>query len=69
MVEDNPAGTVIVEGTDTLAVPDESETIVPPDPAAPLRVTVPVAVAPPVTEAGEIERLLKVAGVIVKVAV
>jgi hypothetical protein len=47
-----PAGTVTLAGTVTAALLLESVTCAPPAAAGPLRVTVPVAAAPPVTLAG-----------------
>lgn len=64
-----PAATVTDAGTVALEELDVSVTIEPPGPAAPLRVTVPVEPAPPRTEAGDTDRLLIAAGVIVREAV
>jgi hypothetical protein len=64
-----PAKTVTEAGTVPLALPEDRLTSVPFGPAGPLRVMVPVDGFPPVTEVGETERALKVAGVIVSVAV
>ena len=48
-----PAATVTEAGTDTTGADAVNVTTVPPEGAGPLRVTVPVAEAPPATEAGE----------------
>lgn len=49
-----PASTVTVAGTWATALLVESATTAPPVGAGPVRVTVPVEVAPPVTELGEL---------------
>ena len=65
----DPAATVTVAGkvaTDVLL--DVRFTTVPPVPALPLSVTVPVELFPPTTEVGETETDASVAGLMVKVA-
>jgi hypothetical protein len=64
-----PGATVTLAGNVALVLLDERLTTVPPGPAGPVRVTVPVEGTPPRTNAGESVRLLRVAGVIVNVAV
>ena len=64
-----PAATVTVAGTVAAALPLVSVTVVPPGPAAPLRVTVPVEELPPVTVVGAKDKDRTVAGLTVKVAV
>ncbi len=66
-----PAATVTDAGTDAAALLLASATVAPPDGAAPDSVTVKVADAPPVTEAGEIDSDFRVtgAGVLVTVSV
>ena len=64
-----PAATVTVAGTVALVVLDERLTAVPPVPAGPLRVTVPVELLPPETVVGVSETLESAAGVTVRVAV
>lgn len=59
-----PPGTVTVAGTVALVVFDESATEMPPDGAAPFRVTVPVEGLPPATLVGFATRLRSVGGVI-----
>ncbi len=63
-----PADTVTDAGTVALVVLLESDTVVPPGPAAPFSVAVPTAVAPPVTVDGETLMLKSVAASIVNVA-
>jgi hypothetical protein len=64
-----PAATVTVLGTVAAELPLDKETAVPPGPAGPLRVAVPVEELPPVTEAGFKLIEAKVAGAIVRLAV
>ena len=52
-----PLGTTTCDGTATPVVFDESATAAPPAGAAPLNVTVPVALEPPITVLGEMLRL------------
>ena len=63
-----PAATVTVAGTDALVELDERDTTVPLGPAGPVRVIVPVDVAPPVTVLGANVTLVRVAAVIVRLA-
>jgi len=63
------AGTVTDAGRVALPLPEESDTVAPPGPAAPFKVTVPVEEVPPVTEVGDRLTPLSVAEVIVSVAV
>jgi len=63
-----PAGIVTVEGTGPLVELAVRFTIAPPVGAIPLRVTVPVALAPPLTDAGLKATPTNKAGVIVKLA-
>lgn len=65
----SPAATVTDESTVALALLEDSETTVPPVPAGPVSVTVPVEVVPPRTELGATETLAKPAELIVKVVV
>ena len=62
-----PERTVTVDGRVAQALFDDKITTAPPDPAALLRVTVPVVVKPPEIEEGEIPRLYRLFGVIVRV--
>jgi len=64
-----PDKTVTVAGKIALVLLLESVTTVPPVPDAPLRVTVPVLDAPPVTVSGETLTVATVGGVIVRIAV
>lgn len=64
-----PAATVTVAGTVALAVLEVKVTAVPPVGAIPLKVTVPVEVAPPWTDVGFNETAVRTAGLIVSVAV
>jgi hypothetical protein len=63
-----PAAIVTEAGKLTFALLDARETTVPPGPAGPFRVAVPVAEFPPVMEFGETDRLERLAGAIVNVA-
>lgn len=63
-----PAATVTLPGTVALLLLDDRATDVPPGPAAPVSITVPVELVPPSTDAGEIFRLASPAGVIVRFA-
>jgi len=69
VAEVDPAGTVTVLGTLAFELPLDRLTTVPPGPAAPVRVAVPVEVFPPITVVGESVKLESVAGVMVKLAV
>jgi len=69
VVEEEPAGTVTVKGTDAQVLFEDNDTDTPPDGAVPLRVTVPVDGFPPTTEVGETDRAETVTGWIVNVAV
>ena len=69
VTEVEPAGTVTEAGTVALVELEDRLTTVPPVPAAPFRVTVPVELVPPVTVVGDSEIELRTAGVIVRVAV
>ena len=64
---DAPAATVTVAGTVAFERLEVSVTTVPLGPAFPLSVTVPVEDVPPVTVAGLSDKLVRVAGVIVRV--
>lgn len=64
-----PDATVTVVGGTAAVLLDAKVTTVPPTAAGPLKVTVPVEELPPTTELGDNARLVKVAGVIVRVAV
>ena len=64
-----PAGTVTVTGKVAVALLEERLTTMPPVPAAPVKVTVPVEELPPVTDAGETTTLNTVGGEIVRTAV
>jgi hypothetical protein len=65
-----PAGTVTLLGTEaTLGLLEASATTIPPEGAAPLIVTVPRAVLPPVTEDGFMTNPVSVAGRTSRVAV
>ncbi len=64
-----PAGTVILAGTVAAALPLVSFSEMPPVGAAPLRVTVPVELVPPVTEAGLRVTAVRVGGRSVTVVV
>jgi len=64
-----PAATVTVAGSVAFVELEVRLTTVPPGPAAPLSVAVPVEPTPPTTVVGETEMLLRVAGLIVSVAV
>lgn len=61
-----PEATVTEAGTVAQALSEESATVVPPDGAGPLRVTVPPTEFPPVTEFWERVTLAKPPGVIVR---
>ena len=63
-----PAGTVTLPWTGAFVLLEVNVTPTPPVAAGPERVTVPVAFAPPCTEAGEIVRLSREGELIVKVA-
>ena len=65
---DAPAVMVTVAGTEAYALLEPRLTTTPPGPALPFKATVPVELAPPITEAGEIVRLWRLAGVTVRVA-
>jgi len=69
VTEVEPAGTVTEAGTVALVELEDRLTTVPPVPAAPFRVTVPVELVPPVTVVGDSETELRTAGVIVRVVV
>jgi len=64
-----PEATVTEDGTLEMELLLERETAVPPLPAGPLKVTVPVEEFPPTTEVGARLTETRVAGVIVNVAV
>lgn len=64
-----PAATVTLEVAVALARLEVSETEIPPVGAAPLRVTVPVELVPPITVFGESETVEIATGLIVRVAV
>ena len=64
-----PAGTVTEVGIPVTVLDAVSVTTFPLEPAAPVRVTVPVAVRPPSTVVGEMETLLSDEGVMVSGAV
>jgi hypothetical protein len=64
-----PAGTIAVVGTVAAPLLLDSATLVPPGPAGPFNVTVPVAVAPPEIVVGLSVTALKLAGVMERVAV
>ena len=63
-----PAGTKTDAGGTALALFELRLTDVPPGPAAPFKVTVPVEDAPPITDDGDTETLARPAGITVKVA-
>jgi len=63
-----PAGTVTEAGTETPLVLEAKLTTAPPEGAATSIVTVPVAVAPPITDEGEKDRDTGTGGVSAKVA-
>ena len=63
-----PEGTVTEFGTVAAGVLLDKVTVVPPEPAGPVSVTVPVEGAPPCTEAGLSEIDTNAVGVIVSVA-
>ncbi len=65
----DPAATVTVAGRVALVLLELSATTLPPGPAGPVRVAVPVEPVPPMTDVGLTETLDSVAGVIVSVAV
>ena len=69
VAEDWPAGTVTEAGTTAFEVLLVRVTVVPPDAAGPFRVTVPVALVPPLTVVGLTVTELNPTGVIVNVAV
>jgi hypothetical protein len=56
VTEDSPPGIVAVAGTDAAELLDERVTVIPLAGAVPLRVKVPVAVVPPGTKVGAIEK-------------
>src|SRR6202012_3427302 len=62
-----PAATVTLDGGVAAGLLDDSATTIPPVAAFPLRVTVPVAFAPPMTEVGATDKLETVGGVTVRV--
>ena len=64
-----PAATVTVVGTVALELFDVRPMDVPPGPAGPFRVTVPVDGVPPATVLGVAVNVVTVAGLIVKIAV
>jgi hypothetical protein len=64
-----PAGTITAEGTVAAVLLLDKLTDVPPDPAGPLRTTVPVEGLPPTTEAGFTDTELNTAGSTIRVAV
>ena len=64
-----PAATDTVAGTVAFVELDESETTIPPEPAGPVKVTVPVEDTPPMTVLGATEMLAIVGGLMVSVAV
>ena len=64
-----PAAIVTEAGTVALAKLDVRLTTVPPGPAGPFRVAVPVEGLPPMTDEGARVRLVSAAGLIVSVAV
>jgi hypothetical protein len=63
-----PAATVTLAGTLVAELPAERVTIVPPEGAGPLRVTVPVDEFPPTIDVGLTVNKLSVGGLIVRVA-
>jgi hypothetical protein len=69
LAEVAPDGIVTDAGTVALVVLDERVTTTPVDPAGLLRVTMPVEDVPPVTEVGDTVTLVRVAALIVRVAV
>lgn len=64
-----PAGTLTEAGTVAQALLDDKVTLVPPGPAGPVRVTVPVDGLPPISVEGERVILVSPAGLIVRLAV
>ena len=64
-----PAGTVTVNGTVALVLPDERLTMAPPVAAGPFSVTVPVEGFPPTILVGTRATLAKPAGLIVRISV
>ena len=68
VAESLPAGTKTEDGTVAAELPELSVTLVPPEPAGPLSVTVPVDEAPPNTLVGFKVNDERVAGVTVSVA-
>ena len=69
VAEDWPNGTVTVLGTVTELVELEVETGVPPIPAGPLRVIVPVELVPPTTVVGDKLSEMRLTGLIASDAV
>jgi len=67
--DEDPAGTVTVAGTVALALSDDRLTTIPPGPAAPVRVTVPIEELLPMTVVGERLTEDRLAGLIVNVDV
>jgi len=68
VVELEPEGTVTLVGAEAFELLDESPITMPAAGAAPLRVTIPVEVDPPVTDLGETETPVGTGGVTVSVA-
>ena len=64
-----PAATMTVLGTEALEELDDRLTTVPPLPAGPFKVTVPVDGLPPITDEGDNTSLVNAAASIVSVAV
>jgi hypothetical protein len=69
VAELDPAVTVTLVGSVALVLLEVRLTVIPPVPAGPLRLTVPVEALPPMTEVGETDTLLSTGVLMVRVAV